>query len=572
MAPSGKREPDARLFVELLLEVFIHECEAMCQEIYPELLTQAFKSFAKVSRQYQNTLSCPCHEFLRKSGLLVWNGFGWANFISSFKPKLLPRIRPPRGTKDDYFGCHIMKAKIAIPTWSPILKHHFRRRYDIFVSEEWKDDIAVFIHHLRVDLAMEGSGGKSCLLMQHRVRGVRKFSSRGVDRRTSSREKLDLFTRELEAIEKIQEAIQEQRDAIKKQKEIVQRQHQETLLKTVQPLSDKQLFLAFFYELVIFELAATYGTHGGVQTGVPVDWIADAFALAAEVLEKNSALMFPCSSIIRSEGLDDRLGILDFVKQHRTPWTRTTDVADDGPLDERNEWARVVESAENKGLLSAEVIPPTLSEKDEGAFLETYDRTVPYTFKDDLAILVYELQNRLSFRGSGGEVSTLHGGLQGVTKFTDMDATMRAVLEQHEEELEKRLKQQEAECLEQEHCQLPSSEPVSEEMLPQDSISGYEGQQRVVAKEEYHLSFEEPIQTTASLEDEPQRVQEEKEEKEEKEKAQNMEVVEENNEPQEQDQESKRCESLRLYFTKEIMRRERENLFDPWKRPFRVYS
>jgi len=448
MTPS--REPDPRLFVELLFEVVIYEFEAIRQEIHHIVLSKVFGAFVEVSEEYQDNLACPCHDFIRDSDLLVENGSAWSYFISSFEPRLLPRFRPLRASEDHYFGYRITESGIDVPTWSPRLRHHFERRYDVFVPSEWKDDVAVFIHQLRRNLSIRGSGGMLTSCIQGRAKGVQKFSSRGMNQRTPDGEKLVLFAQEQEAIQKEQEAIQ------KRQQNTDVKKQQEETIRNERLLAEKKLFLSFYCELVIFELAATCGIGAKV---VPVDRVSDAFAFAAKVLEKNSAIMFPCSSFIYSEGLQDPLRVIDFMRKHRPPWTimSTTTVMN---WSSREKSARVFEFAYNNRSRAA-VALPTLSGEDERAFLEAYDTTVPYSFKDDLAILVCELQNRLTFRGSGGQVSTLHGGLQGVTKFmdTDTDVTARYILEQHDQERRQRLEQQEAERLEQDRGQKQSKEP-----------------------------------------------------------------------------------------------------------------
>jgi len=170
---------------------------------------------------------------------------------------------------------------------------------------------------------------------------------------------------------------------------------------------------------------ATYGA--GIE--VPDEQVAKAFAVAAEVLEKNADVMITAAAQIREEGLDDRIRVREFFKNYQ-PQLFSASTAQAS--------SQIVNVSAGYEISMAGIILPTWSAADERAFLGQYDANVPHIYKNDLAVLVCELQNHLSFRGSGGETALVHGKLQGVTKFQDLNVVKRAVFSQHDQERRRR--------------------------------------------------------------------------------------------------------------------------------------
>jgi len=165
------REPDQRLFLELLYGVIVFEYKHITRNGRPvdrSLLAKAFESVVKTSTRYTSLLTCPCHELIQEYGLNATENSVWPNMIANFE------LRPKAG-EDIYFGYKITESGIIMPRWQPTHLRQFLRHYADNVPAEWKDDIAVIIYELRKELDTPGSGGKQTSLVHGQLQGLSKF-------------------------------------------------------------------------------------------------------------------------------------------------------------------------------------------------------------------------------------------------------------------------------------------------------------------------------------------------------------------------------------------------------------
>jgi len=211
-------------------------------------------------------------------------------------------------------------------------------------------------------------------------------------------------------------------------------------------------FTAFYYELVIFELTATYGYGAHII----FERIADTFNIAAEISEKFPDLLYPCEGVIRANGLDDGLRVRKYLQTHKPTLLCLPSSA---PMDIPAFHSPPVTVADALAdccgyrITETGVCLPSWTAADERMFLVQYAKVVPHHYKDDLAVYVNELLSCWNLQGSRGEVAAIREGLPGLIKFSDLNATKRALFEQHEQERCQRVERQKKEAEEMERLE-----------------------------------------------------------------------------------------------------------------------
>ncbi|GJJ77707.1 hypothetical protein EMPS_10066 [Entomortierella parvispora] len=341
-------------------------------------------------------------------------------------------------------------------------------------------------------------------------------------------------------------------------------------------------FLEFYYELAIFELTATYGKGAFIT----FEHVAAVFDIAAETSEKFPDLLYPCASAIRAYGLDG-IHVRKFLQTLEPTLLSTLSFTPTGPYvapppppsptatsttttaTATTSVANIKAASDCCGYKITEtgVCLPTWSAADERMFLVQYAELVPYHYKDDLAVFIYELLNSWSIRGSGGEVKMVREGLQGLIKFTDMNMAKRVIFNQHDEERRLRVERQTKEKekrLEQERQKKEEEERLEQERQKKEEEERLEQERQRKKEEEERLEQERQRKEEEHLEQERQKKEEERlnqerlKKEEEQERLREAERVQKEKEEINRVQKEKELDHIRVEQELDCIRKEKE--------------